>query len=65
MLKRYVDCEEQFGGDIIIRVTGDCPFVDPDIIDNVVTYFKINDFDYVRLDVPDSFIRGFDVEVFT
>lgn len=65
VLKRYVDCEEQFGGDIIIRVTGDCPFIDPDIIDNVVTYFKINDFDYVRLDVPDSFIRGFDVEVFT
>ena len=52
-------------GDIIIRVTGDCPFIDSDIIDNVITYFVMNDFDYVRLDVPDTFIRGFDVEIFT
>lgn len=65
VLKRYVECEKEFSGDIIIRVTGDCPFIDPDIIDNVVSYFMINDFDYVRLDVPESFIRGFDVEVFT
>ncbi len=65
VLKRYVDCEAQYHGDIIIRITGDCPFIDPTIIDNVVTYFKMNDFDYVRLDVPETFIRGFDVEVFT
>ncbi len=65
VLKRYVDCEAVYGGDIIIRVTGDCPLIDPDIIDMVVKYFMINDFDYVRLDVPDTFIRGFDVEVFT
>lgn len=65
VLKRYVDCEARFGGDIIIRITGDCPFIDSDIIDIVVKYFNINDYDYVRLDVPDSFIRGFDVEVFS
>lgn len=65
VLKRYVDCEAEFGGDIIIRITGDCPFIDFDIIDIVVKYFNINDYDYVRLDVPDSFIRGFDVEVFS
>lgn len=65
VLKRYVDCESVYGGDTIIRITGDCPFIDSDIIDNVVTYFSINDFDYVRLDVPDTFIRGFDVEVFS
>lgn len=65
VLKRYVDCEEVYKGDIIIRVTGDCPFIDSDIIDNVITYFVMNDFDYVRLDVPDTFIRGFDVEIFT
>ena len=65
VLKRYVDCEEAYKGDIIIRVTGDCPFIDSDIIDNVITYFLINDYDYVRLDVPDTFIRGFDIEIFT
>lgn len=65
VLKRYVDCEAEYHGDIIIRITGDCPWIDPDIIDHVVTYFQMNDYDYVRLDVPDTFIRGFDVEVFS
>lgn len=65
VLKRYVDCEAVYHGDIIIRVTGDCPFIDGNIIDHVVSYFLMNDFDYVRLDVPDTFIRGFDVEVFS
>lgn len=65
VLKRYVDCTSIFGGDIIVRITGDCPFVDPDIIDYVISYYKMNDYDYVRLDVPNSFVRGFDVEVFS
>ena len=63
VLKRYIDCSEKFGGDIIIRITGDCPLIDSTIIDQVVTSFLINDYDYVRLDVPDTFVRGFDVEV--
>ncbi|WP_017752673.1 cytidylyltransferase domain-containing protein [Clostridium tyrobutyricum] len=65
VLKRYKDASDKHSGDIIIRVTGDCPFVDPVIVDNVITYFEMNQFDYVRLDVPESFIRGFDVEIFT
>ncbi|APC79736.1 TPA: cytidylyltransferase domain-containing protein [Clostridium botulinum] len=64
VLKRYKDTADKFGGDIIMRVTGDCPLIDPTIVDNVITYFKMNNFDYIRLDVPDSFIRGFDVEIF-
>ncbi|NMM61290.1 3-deoxy-manno-octulosonate cytidylyltransferase [Clostridium sp. P21] len=65
VLKRYKDASDKFGGDIIIRVTGDCPLIDAEIVDNVITYFKTNDYDYVRLDVPDTFVRGFDVEIFT
>lgn len=65
VLKRYIDAYKKYGGDIIIRVTGDCPLIDPFIIDNVITYFMANNYDYVRLDVPNSFIRGFDVEIFS
>lgn len=65
VLKRYVDTYKKYGGDIIIRVTGDCPFIDPVIVDNVITYFVANNYNYVRLDVPNSFIRGFDVEIFS
>ena len=65
VLKRYGDCVMEHGGDIIVRVTGDCPFIDPDIVDNVISHYQIYNYDYIRLDVPDSFIRGFDVEVFS
>lgn len=65
VLQRYKAAADKYNGDVIIRITGDCPLIDPIIVDNVVSYFFINDFDYVRLDVPDTFIRGFDVEVFS
>ena len=70
VLKRYKDAADCYlmqatSDAIIIRVTGDCPLIDPTIIDNVITYFMMNNYDYVRLDVPESFIRGFDVEVFS
>lgn len=68
VLKRYIDAAESFGAsenDVIIRVTGDCPLVDPIIVDNVITKFLSNTYDYVRLDVPDTFVRGFDVEIFS
>lgn len=65
VLKRYVSCEEKYHGDVLVRITGDCPFVDPAIIDHVLSYYILNDFDYVRLDVPKTMIRGFDVEVFS
>ncbi len=65
VLKRYRDCVLEHGGDIVVRVTGDCPLIDPDIVDNVISHYKMYDYDYVRLDVPDTFIRGFDVEVFS
>lgn len=65
VLKRYVDAYKKFGGDVIVRVTGDCPLIDPQIVDNVISHYLMYDYDYVRLDVPDTFIRGFDVEVFS
>lgn len=65
VLKRYIDANRKYKGDIIVRITGDCPLVDPQIVDNVISYYLMYDYDYVRLDVPDTFIRGFDVEVFS
>lgn len=65
VLERYKLASDKYGGDVIIRVTGDCPLIDPVIVDHVVTKFLMYDYDYVRLDVPNTFQRGFDVEVFS
>ena len=65
VLERYKLASDLYGGDIIIRVTGDCPLLDPIVVDHVITRFMIMNQDYIRLDVPNTFIRGFDVEVFS
>lgn len=65
VLERYKQVSDNYKGDVIIRVTGDCPLINPIIVDNIVTKFLMYDYDYVRLDVPNTFQRGFDVEVFS
>lgn len=65
VLERYVKCVQEYGGDIIVRITGDCPLIEPLIADNVISHFKVYDDDYVKLDVPTTYIRGLDVEVFS
>ena len=65
VLKRYIDTYRKYGGDVIVRITGDCPLIDPQIVDHVISYYLTYDYDYVRLDVTETFIRGFDVEVFS
>lgn len=65
VLKRYKLASDKYKGDIIVRVTGDCPLINPIICDNVITHYLMYDYDYVRLDVPNTFQRGFDTEVFS
>ncbi|WBW95451.1 glycosyltransferase family protein [Oceanirhabdus sp. W0125-5] len=65
VLKRYKRAADAYEAEIIIRITGDCPLIDPIIVDNVVSNFLMYNYDYVRLDVPETFVRGFDVEVFS
>lgn len=66
VLKRYIDAAEQYGGDIIVRVTGDCPLIDPVMLDHVITCYLTNNYDYVGIDTLNKrYIRGLDVEVFS
>lgn len=65
VLERYKLSSDKYNGDVVIRVTGDCPLINPIIVDHVVTKFLMYNYDYVRLDVPNTFQRGFDVEVFS
>ena len=50
VLERYHGAASKSNLDIIIRVTSDCPFIDPFILDDMIKFYKKNDFDYVRND---------------
>lgn len=55
--------------EIIVRITADCPFIDPDLIDSAVNYLKLNNLDFVANRLPPPWKRtyplGLDVEVCT
>ena len=64
VLHRYALAAEAAGADIVVRVTSDCPLIDPGLIDLVVeTFLEDPSSDYCGLDVG-SYPRGLDVEVF-
>lgn len=65
VLERFKQVADKYDADVVVRVTGDCPLINPIIVDHVITKFMMYDYDYVRLDVPNTFQRGFDVEVFS
>ena len=65
VLDRYVLAAKQVKSSVIVRLTGDCPFIEPEIIDRVVEEYFSQNFDYVSNCYPPSFPDGLDVEVFS
>ena len=65
VLERYVQTAEKFNLKHLVRITGDCPFSDPYLIDKLTKiYFKHN-YDYVSNVNPPTFPNGFDIEIFS
>jgi spore coat polysaccharide biosynthesis protein SpsF len=71
VLDRYYMASKKIDADIIVRITGDCPFIDPEIIDKTIEYFKQNEFDYVSIghiasnNRASNYPDGLDTEVFS
>lgn len=47
VLDRYYKCAKKFSCNTIVRISSDCPFIDPAIIDQIILKFRKNSFDYV------------------
>lgn len=65
VLERYMRVAEKYDAAIIVRVTGDCPLISPEIVDNCITEFKKRGVDYLSNIEPPTFPDGLDVEVFS
>ena len=65
VLDRYLRAAEQFRSDMIVRVTADCPLIDPEVVDEVVAACITKRVDLSCNDVPHTFPRGLDAEAFT
>jgi spore coat polysaccharide biosynthesis protein SpsF (cytidylyltransferase family) len=65
VLERFYKGAKYFNADIIVRVTGDCPLIDPEIIDLMLDKFIESDLDYFTNNNPPTFPDGLDVEIFS
>lgn len=65
VLHRYVQAAKSHQADVVVRITGDCPLVDPGLVDEVIRGFKTANVDYFSNISPPSYPDGLDIEVFT
>ncbi len=66
VLGRYLQAFDEHGGDVGVRVTSDCPLLDPRLVDQGVRRFLAGDPppDYLSNTLRRTYPRGYDIEVF-
>jgi spore coat polysaccharide biosynthesis protein SpsF len=65
VLLRYYNCAQSFSLDSIIRVTADCPLIDPSIVEKGISIFKNNNYDYVTNTNQRTYPDGNETELFS
>jgi glutamate-1-semialdehyde 2,1-aminomutase len=65
VLDRYFQAGKAAGADVLVRITGDCPLVDPALVDQAIRGFKAASVDYFSNTLPPTYPDGLDIEVFT
>ena len=65
VLGRYAMAFEQHGGTTGIRVTSDCPAIDPQLLSSGLDIFAAESPDYLSNVVVRTYPRGYDFEIFT
>ena len=67
VLSRYYETAKAHQADVIVRVTSDCPLIDPQVIDRVIQFYIDHQtkYDYVSNCLERTYPRGMDTEVFS
>ena len=63
VLNRFFETAKLTGADAIVRITADCPLIDPQLVDDCVKLFKESSVDYKPNTDPRTFPDGLDVSV--
>jgi glutamate-1-semialdehyde 2,1-aminomutase len=65
VLDRYYQAASSARADVVVRITGDCPLVDPRLVDEALAAFESAGVDYACNTDPATFPDGLDIEVFS
>lgn len=64
VLKRFYEAAKDIRPDNVVRLTGDCPLIDPEVVDKVIRFYRDGNYDYATNAVEPTYPDGLDVEVF-
>jgi len=65
VLDRFYRCSKEFSFKHIMRITGDNPLVDPDVIDKAINEYENSNCDYLTNSIRRTFPNGTEVEIFS
>jgi spore coat polysaccharide biosynthesis protein SpsF len=67
VLARYYSAAEKYAADVVVRITGDCPLIDPEVVDKAVGAYleRQADHDGASNIIKRTYPRGLDTEVFS
>lgn len=64
VLERVIEAGKALRADILVEVTGDCPFVDSELLDYMLDLLRSNDLEYVSNNFKVTYADGFDLQVY-
>lgn len=67
VLSRYYYAAKESNADVVVRITSDCPLIDPEISENIIRFYlnSMGKYDYVSNTLDRTYPRGLDTEVFS
>ena len=65
VLDRHYQCAQKIDADPIIRITGDCPLIDPFLVEDILQFYLTHNFDYVSNTIIPTYPDGLDTEIFS
>ncbi len=65
VLSRFALAAEQIQANILVRITGDCPLLDPSLLEEMIHEFRGKEIDYLSNCITPTYPDGLDIEIFT
>lgn len=65
VLDRFYQAAKSHQPEAVVRITGDCPLIDPVLVDQVIAAYEAQGVDYLSNILPPSYPDGLDTEVFS
>jgi glutamate-1-semialdehyde 2,1-aminomutase len=65
VLDRYYQAASVYQPETVVRVTGDCPLIDAEVVDRAIATFQQSKVEYLSNTSPPTYPDGLDIEVFT